>query len=153
MIEPGVAICSMRAIALDPGNAFGYLRLAETLNLARRPAEAIGLAKKAMRLDPLHRNFYEVEIGFADSLLGQHEAAISILKRVLAHYPNNLGAHGFLVFSYSELGREEEAQAEVAEMLRISPNFSLAVMKQTCPLKDPAAIERLLAALRKAGLK
>ncbi len=142
-----------RAITIDPNYADGYLRLAEILNFAGKPAEAIELAEKAIRLDPRNRDWYPVEVGFAYSFMGQHEEAITILKRHLTRYPNNLGAHGFLAFSYSELGREEEAQAEVTEVLRISPNFSLEVMKQTCPLKDPAVLERLLAALRKAGLK
>ena len=53
---------------------------------------------------------------------------------------------------YSELGREEEARTEVAEVLRINPNFSLKVFKQRLPYKDPAEVERYVAALRKAGL-
>jgi hypothetical protein len=54
---------------------------------------------------------------------------------------------------YSELGRETEAQAEAAEVLRINPKFSLAVHKERIPIKDPAMLERQIAALRKAGLK
>ena len=46
-----------------------------------------------------------------------------------------------------------EAQAEVAELLRISPKFSLEGFRQVMPFKDPAESERYLAALRKAGLK
>jgi hypothetical protein len=53
----------------------------------------------------------------------------------------------------SELGQEAEAQAEVAAILRISPNYSLQIARQTWPVKDPAVLERDLAALRKAGLK
>jgi hypothetical protein len=64
-----------------------------------------------------------------------------------------LRGHFNLAVIYSELGREEEAQAEVAEMLRISPTFSLETVRQNIPFKDPAALERHLAALRKAGLK
>jgi len=37
--------------------------------------------------------------------------------------------------------------------LRISPNFSLEVYRQRLPYKDPAVLERQIAALRKAGLK
>jgi len=40
-----------------------------------------------------------------------------------------------------------------AEVLRLNPNFSLVVHKQREPIKDPAVLERHLAALRKAGLK
>jgi len=48
---------------------------------------------------------------------------------------------------------EKEAQAEVAEVLRLSPNFSLEGVGQRTPIKDPVVLERFLAALRKAGLK
>jgi hypothetical protein len=43
-------------------------------------------------------------------------------------------AHFHLAVSYSESGQEEAAQAEAAEVLRLSPNFSLEVMQQTLPL-------------------
>ena len=42
---------------------------------------------------------------------------------------------------------------EAAEVLRLNPNFSLEVHKQRMPIKDPAVLERHIAALRKAGLK
>jgi hypothetical protein len=38
-------------------------------------------------------------------------------------------------------------------VLRINSKFSLEVHKQRVPIKDPATLERHLAALRKAGLK
>ena len=47
----------------------------------------------------------------------------------------------------------EEARAEVAEVLRLNPNLSLEWLKQHGPFKDPADLERYVAALRKAGLK
>ena len=49
-----------------------------------------------------------------------------------------LPAHLHLATIYSRLGREEEARAEVAEILRISPKFSLEVLRQRFPYKDPA---------------
>jgi adenylate cyclase len=64
-----------------------------------------------------------------------------------------LGAHLTLAAVYSELGREAEARAEAAEVLRLNPHFSLEVLRQRAPIKDPAIRERYLAALRKAGLK
>lgn len=50
-------------------------------------------------------------------------------------------------------GREEEARAEGAEVLRISPNFSLEAWRQILPYKDQAEVEHYLDGLRKAGLK
>ena len=67
--------------------------------------------------------------------------------------PNYLPAHRELAVVYSELGQEKEAGAEAVEVLRISPNFSIEVLRQRLPFKNQAESERYLAALRKAGLK
>jgi tetratricopeptide (TPR) repeat protein len=84
---------------------------------------------------------------------GRYEEAITALKRARIGNPEFLGAPLSLTIAYSESGREEEARAAAAEILRISPKFSLEVWKQRAPYKDPAIVERQLAALRKAGLK
>jgi tetratricopeptide (TPR) repeat protein len=143
-----------QAIALDSNNADSYMALAETLTLyPGRSKEAIGWMEKAMRLNPRYPALYLRILGTAYYWTGRTEEAIAAFERALARNPNWLAAHFFLAFVYSELGREAEAQAEVAEVLRLSPNFSLEGVRQRFPLKDPAALERMLAALRKAGLK
>jgi adenylate cyclase len=65
----------------------------------------------------------------------------------------NLSRDNAQEYFSSELGREAEARAEAAEVLRLNPNFLLDVHKQRMPIKDPATLERYIAALRKAGLK
>jgi len=75
------------------------------------------------------------------------------LQRYVSRYPNWLPGHLMLAAVYSELGKEAEARAEAAEVLRINPKFSLEIHKQRVPIKDPAVLERHIAALRKSGLK
>jgi tetratricopeptide (TPR) repeat protein len=84
---------------------------------------------------------------------GRYEEARAPLQRFLSRYPNILPVHLMLAAVYSELGQTAEAQKEAAEVLRLNPNFSLEMHKQRMPIKDPAVLERHLAALRKAGLK
>jgi adenylate cyclase len=86
-------------------------------------------------------------------LTGRYEEAIATYKKVLAVAPHYPLAHIGLTVVYSELGREEEARAEATEILRLNPKFSLEALKQRLLFKDPAENERILAALRKAGLK
>jgi adenylate cyclase len=64
-----------------------------------------------------------------------------------------MAAHLNLAACYAELDRLEEARAEVAEVLRLDPHFSLEVLRQNFAYKEPAALERFLGGLRKAGLK
>ena len=92
-------------------------------------------------------------IGTAYYLAGQTQQAITPLKHYLTRYPNILPAHLTLAAVYSELGKEAEAHAEAAEVLRINPKFSLEVHRQRTPIKEPAVLDRHLTALRKAGLE
>jgi tetratricopeptide (TPR) repeat protein len=106
-----------------------------------------------MRLNPQYPAWYPAHLGWAYRLVGRYEEAIVALKQALARSPNDLGVLLNLAATYSELGRMEEARAEVAEVLRLSPNFSLEMLRQMNPQKDPALAERSIEALRKAGLK
>jgi hypothetical protein len=51
------------------------------------------------------------------------------------------------------MGRDEEARAEIAEVRRINPKFSVDFFIRTSALKDRAKIDDIANALRKAGLK
>ena len=51
-------------------------------------------------------------------------------------------------------GRESEARAQAAGVLRINPNFSLEQYAKASPLKNQTDLkERVIEPLRKAGLK
>jgi tetratricopeptide (TPR) repeat protein len=141
-----------RATGLDPNSAFGYRALASIMDESGKPAEAIGVAEKAMRLDPRNQESYLYWEGFSYTQMGRYEEAIRVLKRHLARYPD-LAAHYLLAIDYIELGREDEARAEAAEVLRMNPQFSLEVNSQRSPQKDETWRRRSLADARKAGLK
>ena len=81
-----------------------------------------------------------------------YEQAIAVQKRVLSRNPNQLVAHLELAVIYNELGREEEACAEVAEARKLNPQYSLENVRERHPYKDQAALEEILNGLRKAGL-
>jgi adenylate cyclase len=148
------AIAEMeRAIALDPNNADGYAGSAEALSRVGRAEDALEAAAQALRLKPYVPDRHLDSVGVAYDLAGKPAEAIASLKQFLSRYPNILGAHLALAAVYSELGREAEAHAEAAEVLRINPQFSLKVYKERVPIKGPAMLERHIAVLRKAGLK
>ena len=144
---------AQRGIALDPNDAFGYVTLAFIMNNTRKRAEAIDLAEKAMRLDPRNHDRYLYIEGWSYTQMGRYEEAIPIFKRNLASNPNILGFQYLLVVDYIELGREPQARAEAAEILRISPNFSVDTLVQKFPNQDETYKERVRTDLHKAGLK
>ncbi len=142
-----------RAVALDPSLADNYASLALVLSYMGRSEEALRAGEQALRRKPLFANGHLEDIGDVYAGAGRFEEAIPLLRQYLSLYPNILSARLALAAVYSELGKAAEARTEAAEVLRINPQFSLEVHKQRVPIKDPAALERHLAALRKAGLK
>jgi adenylate cyclase len=142
-----------RAVALGPNEANGYVMLAAVLNSTGQPERAIGLVKKAMRLDPHYPDWYDLTLGWSYILLERYEEAMAALQSLLTRHPDHVVAHVQLAAIYSAADREAEARAATAEVLRLDPEFSLERVRQWLPFQDPAVIERYLAGLRQAGLK
>jgi tetratricopeptide (TPR) repeat protein len=143
-----------RAIALlAPGTAFGNFWVAFTLSRSGKPAESLAHVETAERLDPQSRVFYEFERGTDYVLLGRYQEAATVLRAYLVSYPNNLTGHWELAVAYIELNLREEARAQAAEVMRISPHFSIEGQKKINALKDQAVMERWAADMHKAGLK
>ena len=142
-----------QAITLDPNCADNYVALGDVLNWVGRSEEAIELIAKGMRLNPQYPTWYLWDLGHAYYLTGRYEEAIATLKRVLIRNPNFMPPHAYLSTIYVELGRAEEAAAESAEFRRLTPQISFTELRQRLPYKDPAVLERVLNAGRKAGLE
>jgi adenylate cyclase len=144
-----------RAVAINPNYAQGYHTLSHTLLIYGKPEAAISAAQKAMRLDPTGRDLYLLDVGVAYVNMGamgagRYEDGIPVLKQSLATYPNTMVSRVSLTIAYVELGREEDARAEAAEITRMSPQFTLASMPV---VRDQAWDKRVRDDLRKAGLK
>jgi len=141
-----------RALAIDPNLAYGYASMALALTSSGKPAEAVVAAHEAMRLDPHNRDSYSYYEGLAYIVMGSYEQAIPPVNRFLSRYSNIVGVRLMLIACYVELGRNEEARAEAAEVKRANPQFSLAVQKRISAFKQPLR-DRFYADVAKAGLK
>ncbi|HVP76438.1 MAG TPA: adenylate/guanylate cyclase domain-containing protein [Thermodesulfobacteriota bacterium] len=142
-----------RAVALSPSSTFAYESYALTLMWAGRPEEAIPLLQKAIRLNPFAPSHAFYSLGHALRMTGRFEEAVSAYKKAIQFVPDNIIAHVGLAGTYSMMGREKEAHAEAAEVLRINPKFSLDLYTKNLALKDQSEIDKYANALRKAGLK
>jgi len=149
-----VAISQLeKAVELDPNFAEAYTHLGGALNYAGRPDEAIGFIKKAMRLDPNYAPWVPFDLGNSYYWLRRYDEAIAAYQDALRRNPDVFWTHTPLAAVYAELGKEKEARAEAAEVLRIDPGFSLDLLRARLPFKNQADLDRYIAALRKAGLK
>ena len=144
-------------INADPENADNYRYLSLALSLEGRYDEALSMAKKAKSL--VRNTTWNVAefywcLGLPYLMTGQYEEAIAAYKNAIKLWPDYAYAHINLTASYSLAGRDEDARAEAAQVLKITPNFSLqAIAKNGFYNFKKAEKERLINALQKAGLK
>ncbi|MGO9214851.1 MAG: tetratricopeptide repeat protein [Syntrophales bacterium] len=141
-----------RAVRLNPNSSFALHTLAISLSGSWRGEEALPLHRQAIRLNPFVAN-YHMMLGAACRQTGRYEEGIAAEKKALKLAPNNLWANIQLVSLYMYAGCEDEARAAVAEIHRIDPNYSLEKFSKFYPVKEGSQRDRLIDALRKAGLK
>lgn len=143
-----------RAVDLEPGSAFSYFQVGASLNFSGQYEKAIPQLKNSMRLSPIPIPSSMMHLGIAYLMLGRYEESIAVLKQLIHREPNMPGAHGALAAAYIMAGKEPEARAEAAELLRINPDFSLQKFEKGFPLKSGDDLRnRLIEPQRKAGLK
>ena len=144
-----------RSVALGPNQAFPHLLLAMYLYHTGRYKEALPLVRKAMRLDPYYPSSYLELLGGVYLQMGEYEKAVEAFKMLVVREPHRIVGHLGLAIAYIRLGRKEQARSEVAEVLRLFPEYSLEVFRKQAHWThmDPAVVESGIEALREAGLK
>jgi len=161
-----------KSIVLGPNSADAHAWYAQVLVSAGEPSRGISLAEKAMRMNPFPQSWYygllgwgyglvrdyerarqaSENAGWGYGLVRDYERARQASENAIRKEPAYLRAYLSLIVSYVNLGYEQEAYAKAQEVLRIDPSFSLGRFSKAVPYKDDSENERVLDALRKAGL-
>jgi adenylate cyclase len=140
-----------RAMALNPN--FTDWRFGEALVYAGDPARAIDAIERHMRLDPFYAPLAPGFLGLAYYMLKQYSQALLLLQECVSRMPNSRPGHCLLPATYAQLGNTEKARAEVAEVLRIEPKYTIeGTQARLSGFKRTEDAERYFDGLRKAGL-
>jgi adenylate cyclase len=140
------------AVLARPNCDGSYAAKAYILNFLGRPAEAIDLAKFAMRLTPVYPVYYPAVLAAAYYGCGRYEDAIVAAREVLQSDRDNLDALLILAGANAALNRTDEARKISFEVLGISPDFTLEKYAATQPYRDPQTLAQVIEMLQKAGL-
>ena len=116
--------------------------------------EALSMAKKAIALKPKPDAFFYENLGRSYYMMGMYKDAIAALKKAISLWPEYVYTHIDLTEIYIMAGRMEEARAQAAELHKINPKITLEDIARNgyYNFQKPDK-ERLINALRKAGLK
>jgi adenylate cyclase len=142
-----------RAVLIRPNCSAACATKANIFNYLGRPSEAVELAKYAIRLTPAFPTLYPAILASAYYGCARNEEAIASAEEVLKRDRDNLDALLVLAGARATLGRMEEANKATREVFRVKPGFTLEEFAKSQPYKDPRTLERVIAMLRKAGLK
>lgn len=138
-----------KAIELDPNEADAWAALSDIAVLAGRVEEGLEHIRKAFRLNPFPASWYYLALGQAQYAAGEYEAAVETLRRDETY---RTSSRRFLAASLAQLGRLDEARAEVELFLVGNPDFTIRHWAATEPFRDATTLEHFVDGFAKAGL-
>jgi adenylate cyclase len=141
-----------QAVAFNPNGAYAIANLGFITSLAGEPEKAIGILKKAFRLNPIPAPSFYTMLGDVYRIIGQYEKAIELLNQSIVLESASLFPYLILTACYISMNELEKAQKTANKSLEIDPNFSLEYHKSVVPHKVQAELDKYIEALRKAGL-
>ena len=143
-----------RSVALNPNHADNAANLACSYAVSGRPAEAIALMQRAIRLSPIYPTWYLNILGFGHYQSGQYDEAEKVLKLALQREPAYADCRLILAAVHHARGRVDEARREAQEVMRQNPNFQLRDFEARLVIvKDREMLARFLDILRQLGLQ
>jgi tetratricopeptide (TPR) repeat protein len=142
-----------KAVELGPNNSSAYFMHGMALMFAGQYKEAIPNYKKAIRLDPIKPKYYLNNLGLTYLLAKEYESAIVVLNELIQSYPDYLFPYIWGSAVYNLSGDKEKSHWAAENVLRINPKFSLVRYEKRIPIKIAEDKNRIINAMRKAGLK
>ena len=144
----------MRAVELDPNSSLARGQLGVALSFGGEPDRSIAALEDAKRLSP--RDYLMVIWHAVDAWSHLHAErfadAMACAKQAIEFNPAFPDSHGILAAAAAHLWQMTEAQAGLAEFVRLLPELTLSDPRLIRPFRRPADRERFFAGLRKAGL-
>ena len=141
-----------RAVELAPSSVMAQTLLGFFLYAGGSTEEGITILKKALALSPIPLPRTLSHLCNACRKARRYEEAVAVCRQLIQCEPNYIYPHLTLAATFAETEKMEEARAEVSEVLRINPKYTVRLVPQSFPWKEQSEIDRLSNSLRKAGL-
>ncbi len=144
-----------RALELDVNLAVAWQRNGWVRGYAGDSDGAIESLNKAMRLDPLDRRVFLTQsaMAFAHFIAGRDQEAVEWAAMALRTKPNWMPALRVAIASNAMRGRTSEVKAALQSYERVDPNVNIRKICEHYPFRRQEDRQRLVKALRKAGVR
>ncbi len=140
-----------RALALNPfdGNTKAWIGLLTAYS--GEWDRGMALVEEALRLNPHHPGWYRFGQFWNHYRKQEYQEALSAVRMI--NMPTYFYYHATLACAFGQLGRIEEAQKSVQDLLKMYPDFPAKARAELGKWMLPENVEQFMEGLRKAGLE
>jgi len=138
-----------RALALNPNDDLIVVQQGELLSWLGQAEDGINWILKAMRLNPYFPERFWNHLGRAQFVARRYEESVASFRKLSAP---DFTHHAFLAVGYSYLGDNVAAGGHVAEVLKLSPEFTVTDYMETLHYKHSSDMDHHRQGLINAGL-
>ena len=139
----GIAECE-RALALNPNLAAARAQIGLAKLFDGHPEETESHEREALRVSPRdsEAGVWVAYIAYAKVYLGAYEEALDFFRRAKDLNPNDATARFVMAAALVELGRLDEARAEVQAGLALNPGFNIRRYRAGAQSDNPVFLKR-----------
>jgi adenylate cyclase len=142
-----------KALDLDPNDAGAYAAYGMILVFWGDPERGFRTNEKAFQIDAIAPPNWYLHRALAQFGMRQYDDALQSLATVTERAPNFIVGRAVLACLCSEMERPKEAADQIEFILRQVPSYSVEIAKRYFCYRHEENLERVLAGLRKAGLR
>ena len=110
------------------------------------------MLEKAFSLETFAPPTWELQLGLSHLLLRQYDQALTRFNRAIERAPKITPAYVHLACAYVELDRLDDARGTIKTLSEFAPQLTLKEVARRLPYRIDEDHNRVLDALRKAGL-
>ena len=140
------------AVRLGPCRLFGYAPAALIQMYCGDAQAAVDLARTTMRLSPFCPVDVVYYLAYALAWLGDHENAIRAAEEYGRRLPDERYAYALQSIVFDFAGDPERSSSAIRTLRKLYPTFTLRDFISHEFYRDPENLERVVEALRRAGL-
>ncbi len=143
---------AQRTVEVHPNYADGHATLAFISSYMGLYDRALDALDRAGQINPQSTGIYLSMEGRLYFLKGEYETALTKLEESVERNPAMDVSHLSMAATLVELGRLGDAEWSVEEALALSPDITLARIREESLYRSESDTEKVIGALRKAGV-
>jgi len=149
--DEALAICS-KGVELRTSCPVAHGLLGMVLNYSGDAEAAVKSIKEALQLEKIYPAWLIDILASAYRDNGKIELSIPVAQESVRLDPQNIDARLILCSDYKLAANHKQAQSIAEEIMASDPEFRLSTYASSQPYKNSAPLDRIIGALREAGL-